>query len=123
MEIFMICMNCQKSYKYCDCEVSSVTKVSDTAAQRPALSEDEAVEIMQKAASHEYEKILCMVCNGSGREQDSTPCSNPNYAADCRECSGDGFKKKYKSNYDKIKSAYRALIAAGFGRQLDVTTK
>lgn len=31
-----------------------------------------------------------MYCNGSGREEDDTPCSNPNYAPNCSYCGGAG---------------------------------
>jgi DnaJ-class molecular chaperone len=32
----------------------------------------------------------CRTCNGTGREDDDTPCSNPNYAANCVDCDGKG---------------------------------
>ena len=73
------------------------------------MNDDQIWKMMQAYNAIEYPKHECLECDGTGREHDDTPCSNPNEAADCKECSGKGYWRKEPSQFDRMKAAINAI--------------
>lgn len=61
------------------------------------------------APSHEY---TCQRCGGSGREEDDTPCSNPNEEPLCIVCNGRGNGFTPATQQEKIDAAMKVLTDA-----------
>jgi hypothetical protein len=55
---------------------------------------------------HKYE---CTDCKGTGREQDNTPCSNPNDAAKCQGCGGEGYFQRQPTIRDRLDAGFAIL--------------
>lgn len=76
----------------------------------PIFDRNKVMNEMGKAhALFEYAKNECSSCKGTGREQDDTPCGNPNEAATCRDCSGRGYWQHNPTLADRWNAAMDVL--------------
>ena len=73
------------------------------------MNDEEIWKMVHAYNMLEYPKHECAECDGTGREWDGTPCSNPNDAATCRDCNGKGYWRKDPSQFDRMKAAVNTI--------------
>lgn len=93
-------------------------RISLNGEQQPPASESDTakadITAIFLAAQRAHDSLTpkqfpCKECDGTGRERDDTPCSNPNYAAQCTQCRGKGYWEKQLGLYDRLAAAFDVI--------------
>lgn len=106
-------------YNYlCECADEKIAaKICDdwnTQVQQREISVVDSKYIFLEAQrAHDNVQVQyrqCRGCSGTGRETDDTPCSNPNYAAKCFDCDGQGRHEISLGMYDRLNAAFDVIM-------------